>query len=159
MSGAAFENTEELFTFDAGTVPLPVLRDPVTGERFLLPAIAQVQHSLTHRFTPSRPDLTTLAEEYCLSKVTLTLDRLARTEEWVAEIEHDRVGFTGRGDTPEAALVEAIVDKGIGDYYYAADWDGPKLTTEQMTERLHVAYREHLGFTPEHGYRGDYLNR
>lgn len=106
---------------------------------------------------PEHADLDTLIEEAGLSSVTLTRDRLATRDEWKADITHDRVSYTGRGDNPEEALVEAIVDRYIGDYYYFGDWDTPRLTPEQMTDRLHTAYRLNLGFTPDHAYRGSYL--
>ena len=48
------EAAEEPFTFSGGTVPIPVLRDPVTGERFFLPAVTQVQYNLTHHFAPAQ---------------------------------------------------------------------------------------------------------
>ncbi len=80
-------------------------------------------------------------------------------EEWTAEIVHDRVTYEGRGETPEAALVEAIVEARIGNHYYAAAMDAPRLTTAQMTEWLHQAYLDQLGYRPGHGYRGSYLRK
>lgn len=77
--------------------------------------------------------------------------------DWTAEFAYDRCHFEGRGDTPEAALLEALVDRRIADHYYAADADAPSLTPEQMTEWLHGAYRAYLGHTPDHEYRGEYL--
>lgn len=74
--------------------------------------------------------------------------------DWTAEFAYDRCHFEGRGDTPEAALVEALVDLQMADHYYAG---GEQLTPEQMTEWLHGAYRTHLDLTPEHEYRGEYL--
>lgn len=77
--------------------------------------------------------------------------------DWTAEFAYDRCHFEGKGDTPEAALLEAMVDRRIADHYYAADADAPSLTPEQMTKWLHGAYRAHLGQTPGHAYRGEYL--
>lgn len=90
-------------------------------------------------------------------KITLTLE--SPTGTWACDLEHDRVEFWGEGDTPEEALLAAIVDRQIGDYYYYGNMDDstPILTRQQMTERLHAAYLEHFGYVPKHEYNGNYL--
>lgn len=77
--------------------------------------------------------------------------------QWTCDLVHDRVTFSGRGDLPEHALVEAVVDRQIGDHYYAGSWDEPRLSQETMTAWLRGGYRHHLGTLPEHEYRGEYL--
>lgn len=78
-------------------------------------------------------------------------------DQWRCELLHDRVTFSGRGDLPEHALVEAVVDRQIGDHYYAANWDEPRLSQETMTTWLQGSYRHYLGTLPAHEYRGAYL--
>lgn len=78
-----------------------------------------------------------------------------RDGEWTASFTYDRCDFEGRGSSPEAALVEASVERTIADHYYYAD--GARLSEAQMTDLLNTAYTTHLGHLPGHGYRGSYL--
>ncbi|MCD0164607.1 hypothetical protein [Deinococcus sp. 12RED42] len=78
-----------------------------------------------------------------------------RDGEWTASFTYDRCDFEGQGSSPEAALIEASVERTIADHYYYAD--GARLSEAQMTDLLNTAYMTHLGHLPGHGYRGSYL--
>ncbi|OWL98936.1 hypothetical protein CBQ26_00320 [Deinococcus indicus] len=78
-----------------------------------------------------------------------------RDGEWTASFMYDHCAFEGQGSSPEAALIEASVERTIADHYYYAD--GARLSEAQMTDLLNTAYMTHLGHLPGHGYRGSYL--
>lgn len=79
------------------------------------------------------------------------------TPEWSCDLEHDKVTFTGKGDTLEEAVLEAWTDVKIGNYYYFGSMDTPKLTLEQMSAMRVDVYKA-AGMEDEcfGEYRGEY---
>jgi hypothetical protein len=101
--------------------------------------------------TESRLDR--IREAYNVRALTLTF----RDDQWTAEIEHDRVTFTGTGDTADVALVEAIVSRNIGDFYYGSL--DAQLTPEQMNTWWRDTHLAALGILPDTPYAGEYAQK
>lgn len=95
-----------------------------------------------------------IREAHNVRALTLTL----QDDQWTAEITHDRVTFTGTGNTADVALVEAIVGRNIGDFYYYGAMDA-QLTPEQMNTWWRDTHLAALGVLPDTPYAGDYAQK
>lgn len=75
---------------------------------------------------------------------------------WQCDLPGEDCTDEGQADLPEHALVEALVERQLGEHYGGLPLGGPRLSQETMTRWLHGAYRHHLGLTPDHEYRGGF---